>query len=311
MKWEQTKLFIPEHESVDAVTPIIVSASRRCDLPAFQSEKFLKDLEREYTVVKNPFSGNAGYVSFSKTRLFVFWTKNPKPFLPVLKKLMEQGINLYFQFTLNDYDTERYEKGLPPLSERITTFRQLSQMIGAEKVIWRFDPLMVTDQIPLQVLFGRIEKIAVQLTGYTRQLVFSFADIVGYRSVSQNLQKLDVHYRDFDNWMMFEAANYLSDLGKKCGLRVSTCSEEIDFNGLGISHNRCIDDRLIARLFPNDQQLMNFIFGQNPVSDNNPNYTKIRDRGQRKTCGCIMSKDIGEYGDCKYGCNYCYARRNV
>jgi hypothetical protein len=307
MQWERSKLII-SGEEVDVVEPIIVSASRRCDIPAFQTKKFKDDLVRGFTIVKNPFSGKPSYISFSKTRLFVFWTKNPKPFFPIIEILQKHGIHFYFQFTLNDYELEGYEKGLPTISERIKTFQQLSKMIGAEKVIWRFDPLLVTDKLSLDELFLRIENIAHQLVGFTNQLIFSFADILDYKKVKRNFEKNGINYIDFEHEKMVKTAQFLSALGKKDGLRVSTCSEEIDFSAFGISHNRCIDDRLIASLFQEDADLMKFIFGKYPTAAINPNYPRIRDRGQRKTCGCILSKDIGSYSECRFGCVYCYAR---
>ncbi len=308
MKWETVKLSLPGRETVEASAPVIISASRRCDIPAFQSRKFTDDLNRGYAIVPNPYTGKPGYISFEKARLFVFWTKYPKPFFPVLEHLRERSINFYFQFTLNDYEKEGYEKGLPSLEERIESFISLSGRYGAWRVIWRFDPLLLTDRLSLPELLSRIETIARKLSPHTHRLVFSFADIVGYHKVDQNMNRMGINYLDFSREQMVQTAQFLAQVGKEYEMEVSTCCEAIDLTPLGITPNRCIDNRLIARLFPDDRELMDLILGKYPVEEVDLNYSIIRDRGQRRNCGCILSKDIGAYRQCKFGCVYCYAR---
>ena len=129
------------------------------------------------------------YISFKKVKAIVFWTKNPKPILPYLKELDERGIHYYFQVTLNDYVKEGFEPNVPSVEQRVETFKQLSEMIGKEKVIWRFDPLILTPEITPRVLLSRIWKVGNMLNGYTDKLVFSFVDVLAYRKVQNNLIK--------------------------------------------------------------------------------------------------------------------------
>ena len=176
-------------EQVEALAPIIISASRSTDIPAFYVKWFFNRLAKGYCVWYNPFNRRKMYVSFERCKAIVFWTKNPKPILPYLHELDRRGIHYYFQFTLNDYVSEGFEPNVPSVTQRVETFRELSEMIGKERVIWRFDPLIITPSITPRVLLSRIWKIGNQLKGYTDKLVFSFVDVKAYRKVQNNLIK--------------------------------------------------------------------------------------------------------------------------
>ena len=161
----------------EEVAPVILSASRSTDIPAFYAKWFFDRLAEGYCVWTNPFNQQKMYVSFKQCKVIVFWTKNPKPILPYLHELDERGIHYYFQVTLNDYEQEGFEPNVPALEERIDTFHQLSGMIGHERVIWRFDPLICTSELTPRMLLTRMEKIGNRLKGYTDKLVFSFVDV--------------------------------------------------------------------------------------------------------------------------------------
>ena len=152
-------------------TPQIVSASRSTDIPAFYSDWFFDRLDNGYCAWTNPFNGVRSYVSFQNTRFIVFWSKNPKPLLSYLDRLEEKKIGCYIQYTLNDYENDRLEIGVPKLSSRIETFKTLVEKLGKGHVIWRFDPLMLTEDIDISVLLSRIKNIGDQLKGYTEKMV--------------------------------------------------------------------------------------------------------------------------------------------
>ncbi|NTV67615.1 MAG: DUF1848 domain-containing protein, partial [Chlorobaculum sp.] len=188
--WEKLPLRIETGETVEAVAPVIVSASRATDIPAFQTEWFIARLRAGYAEWRNPFNPRqTQYVSFRKTRAVIFWSKNPAPLLPCLPEIEAMGLNYYFQFTLNEYEAEGLEPGLPPLAERVETFRRLAERIGPERVIWRFDPLVLTERITADSLLDRISRLAGLLCGCTRKLVISFADIQRYRAVRRRLSR--------------------------------------------------------------------------------------------------------------------------
>ncbi len=312
-EWKKVEIVTERGERVLAQAPVIVSASRATDIPAFYADWFMERLRKGYLRWTNPFNGKPLYVSFAKTRAIVFWTKNPQPILRHLDELKERGLNFYFQYTLNDYDDERLEPNVLSVEQRIKTFQALSDTIGTDRVIWRFDPLLITDKTPIDVLFTKVCDLAERLKGMTRRLVFSFADIMNYRSVGSNLKKAGFCAREFTHEEKLAFAQRLSEANKRngWGLTLATCAEDIDLEKYGIEHNRCIDDRLLIRNFSHDVELMEFL-GVSPQLDlfsepKKDSYSQLKDKGQRLACGCIRSKDIGEYNTCPHRCLYCYA----
>ena len=308
--------------------PLIVSASRSTDIPAFYADWFFHRLKVGYSAWTNPFNGVKSYVSYQDTHFIVFWSKNPRPLLSHLDYLKERNIGCYIQYTLNDYEKEGLERGVPKLSERIDTFKQLVNKVGKGRVIWRFDPLLLTDDISINTLLSKIEFIGDYLQGYTEKLVFSYADILSYRKVRANLEKSHIPYHEWTELQMLEFAERLAELNKKWGYTLATCGEKVDLQQFGIEHNHCVDDALIIRFAYEDKKLMDFLkvkmfpmpvpnlFGESESLPEDaiilPNNTYAthgdnRDKGQRLFCGCIVSKDIGEYNTCPHLCEYCYA----
>lgn len=314
-QWEKGEIEIGSNAKVLAQMPVIISASRSTDIPAFYADWFFERFNKGYVRWTNPFSGKDLYVSFAKTRMIVFWSKNPRKILPYLKELDERRVNYYFQFTLNDYDDEGLEPGVPSLAERIDTFKALSDLIGPGRVNWRFDPLILTDKISLPSLVEKVGLLGDKLASYTKRMVFSFADISSYARVSGNLKKAGINAIEWTPEAMLQMAKDISKLNSIWRLKVGTCAEEIDIpDEFGIRHNRCIDDHQMVEEFSSDEVLMKWIGARFIPGDLyersdrwEPSEHKNKDSGQRLGCGCIMSKDIGEYNTCPHLCHYCYA----
>lgn len=316
MSWGKIQITKNDGAIVEAQAPVIISASRSTDIPAFYADWLMSRVKEGYVQWKNPFNGVPLYVAFQNARLFVFWSKNPKPMLKHLDYLDDNSLNYYFQFTLNDYDVEKLESQVPKVQYRIETFQTLSERIGKEKVIWRFDPLILTDRIGVDELLRKTENIGNQLRNYTDKMVFSFADIALYKKVQSNLQKNHIKYREFDEQTMNEYAAGLQELNKNWGFEIGTCAERIPLEKYEITHNKCVDDDLMIKLFSEDKVLMDFLGVKiTPPDIFNPDSTILKsknnkDKGQRQFCGCIISKDIGEYNTCPHLCEYCYANAN-
>lgn len=302
-------------EEISAQNPIIISASRSTDIPAFYAKWFINRLRAGYCVWYNPFNQQPMYVAFKNTKAVVFWSKNPKPLIPYLDELDERGIHYYFQFTLNDYDSEKLEPNVSSMEKRIETFQELSNKIGKEKVIWRFDPLIMSDKIGIDELLNKVENIGTQLKGYTEKLVFSFADIGNiYKKVENNLKRLNINYREFTPQTMNEFAKGLQELNKNWHFSLATCAEQIDLKQYGVEHNRCIDGELMKRIFAEDTDFVYYLsYGKMPKKNSlfpteiPKKEVNLKDKGQRKICGCMISKDIGMYNTCPHFCVYCYA----
>ncbi len=329
MNWNKVQVVTENGDRVMAQAPVIISASRSTDIPAFYSEWFIERLKKGHIAWKNPYNGKKYYVSFENARAFIFWSKNPKPLMKHLGYLDEHGYNYYFQYTLNDYENDNLELSLLPLQNRIDTFIELSEKIGKEKVIWRFDPYILTKTTGVEELLRRTENIGNQLKGYTDKLVFSFIDIEIYKKVKKNLISLPEQPVEFTEKTMNELAAGLMELNKKWKFEIGTCAEKIDLDKYGIIHNKCIDDDLMVKLFSNDKKLMDFIGYEPAVQTSmfdtikkdqvkiNPDnkiaykFKAGKDKGQRLACGCIMSKDIGQYNTCIHDCVYCYANTSM
>jgi hypothetical protein len=308
LQHESSPLTLPDGTAITASLPVIVSASRATDIPAFFPDWLMNRLRAGYCAWINPFNAQQKvYVAFRRTRAIVFWSKNPRPLMEHLDEIDRMGIGYYFQFSLNDYESEGIEPGVPALSHRIETFRRLADRIGSNRVIWRFDPLLLSDHITVDELLSRLFRLADQLRGATEKLVFSFADISAYRKVKANLGRSGGGYREFTEEEKLRFAEGLAPLKKEAGLRLATCAETIDLSCYGVEHNKCIDDELLAGLYPEDQSLMQFLGqGQEDMFSGGAT-VGLKDIGQREECGCILSKDIGAYNTCPHLCSYCYA----
>lgn len=324
---EKVKIIRDDGSVVEGIAPVIISASRSTDIPAFYAKWFINRLKAGYCVWYNPFNQQPMYISFAKTKVVVFWTKNPEPIIPFLPELDKRGIHYYFQVTLNDYVDEGFEPNVGSVEHRVEVFKHLSSLIGKEKVIWRFDPLIVTPNLSPRQLLSKVYHIGNQLRGYTDKLVFSFIDVKAYRKVQNNLIKETQFYSRENVEEAEPSGAYLKELidglaklrdhWKDEGwyLTLATCGESIDLNKYGIEHNRCIDGELMERLFPGDKELLYYLrTGKLPEPDLFGNIPDIpverkdlKDKGQRKVCGCMISKDIGMYNTCRHFCVYCYA----
>lgn len=319
---------LSKNKSSQATTPVIVSASRSTDIPAFYAKWFINRLAAGYAVWYNPFNQQPMKISFDKTKVVVFWTKNPAPLIPYLEELDRRGIHYYFQFTLNDYEAEGFEPNVPVLAERVETFRKLASLIGKERVIWRFDPIIMTSRLQPRDILKKVWKVGNLIKGCTEKLVFSFADVTNYRKVQNNLIKdTDIFTRETIEMAepneeqiqeIVEGLVKLREHWKKedgWDLMLATCAEKIDLEQYGVEHNKCIDGDLMERLFADDKELVYYLrtgklpepdlFGEIPQL---PLESKtLKDKGQRKLCGCMISKDIGMYNTCRHLCVYCYA----
>lgn len=264
---------------------MILSVSRRTDIPAFYSDWFIRRLRENVVWVRNPMN----YHSISEIRLspevvdcIVFWSKNPQPLFKYLNEI-ESQYKFYFQYTINAYEKDM-EPNLPLLEERIHNFIYLSEKYGKEKVIWRYDPIVLTEKYTIDWHVKQFEYISKKLNGYTDACVFSFIDV--YEKNKGNLSKLKL--REITKEEILKISEKLSSLAANNKMELRTCSEDVDLRNLGIKKSCCVDPMLIANII-------------------NCRIKAVKDKNQRASCGCVESIDIGQYNTCKHGCVYCYA----
>ncbi|MCI8670312.1 MAG: DUF1848 domain-containing protein [Lachnospiraceae bacterium] len=264
---------------------MIVSASRRTDIPCYYSEWFYNRIKEGFLYVRNPMNFHqVSRIDLSPEIVdcIVFWTKNPKPMMSRLEELGEY--KYYFQFTLTGYgrDIEPYVPHKK--KEMIPVFRELSHRIGSSGVIWRYDPILFNDIYTEEYHIKAFAQIAGALKGYTKKCVISFVDI--YSKNKRNMTDLKINEKNPIELAAF--AGKLSEISHQHGIQIATCAENIDLQQYGIEHNCCIDKSLIEEITGCKIQA-------------------VKDKNQRKECGCIESVEIGTYDSCKNGCRYCYA----
>ncbi|MBU1038513.1 MAG: DUF1848 domain-containing protein [Candidatus Omnitrophica bacterium] len=262
----------------------IISVSRRTDIPAFYSEWFMNRIRAGYCTVPNPFNAKqVSYVSLKPqdVRAIVFWTRDPRPLIKYLPELDRGGYKYYFQQTIIGYPRSIDPKS-PPVQGAVKTFQELSKLIGREKVIWRYDPILLSDIISFEWHVKRLSFLIERLKDYTNRLIISFID--PYRKMTTRMDREISAYNRLIKWIGKRAG--------EAGIEAQSCAEEADLKKYGITHGKCIDDGLIAKI--TDLKLI-----------------LKKDPRQRKLCGCVVSKDIGVNNTCLFGCKYCYATGNI
>jgi DNA repair photolyase len=265
---------------------MIISASRRTDIPAFYGKWFTERIKEGYTEVRNPYNPNLiRKISLQPADVdcIVFWTRNPGPFLKVLPLL--RPYPFYFLFTITPYGHD-LEPKVPDKNSIGETFRRLSDIIGKERVIWRYDPIIFSDTMDLYYHIRVFEDMAKALSACTSKCVISF--LTFYNKIVRKL--MDHKIRQPETQEMTSLMKSLSHIGHAYGLEIASCASEIAGEEYGVKPNRCIDNEFISHL-----------------SGKILPYSK--DKNQRVACGCHESVDIGTYNSCGYQCLYCYANK--
>lgn len=267
---------------------MILSVSRRTDVPAYYRDWFFKRIEEGYACVRNPFNFHqVSRISLKPEVVdcIVFWTKNPVPMferLPFLDPYM-----YYFQFTLTGYGRD-VEPGLPDKKQvLIPAFQTLAETIGAERVVWRYDPIFFNARYTPQYHLKAFSEMAEALEGYTKRVVISFLDY--YPKIKKNLEMLECE--DLEEESLGRFAGELARTARAHRMEIVTCAEKADLKKYGIAHGSCVDGELIRRLCGYSLDVK-------------------KDKNQRSECGCVESIDIGAYDTCPHGCLYCYANQS-
>lgn len=267
---------------------MILSVSRRTDIPNYYSEWFYNRIKEGFVYVRNPMNVHqVSRIGLSPDVVdcIVFWTKNPEPMLERLDEL--SAYPYYFQFTLTGYGRD-IEANVPQKKEKmIPVFQRMSDRIGSKRVIWRYDPILFTKTYTPEYHLKAFGQIADALRGYTDKCVISFVD--AYAKNRKNMERIGAY--SIQRSLLLNFAGRLSAIAHENGMTVVSCAENIDLSGCGIGHNCCIDPKLIEEI-------------------TGCRISVGKDKNQRTECGCAESIDIGAYNTCKNGCKYCYANES-
>lgn len=268
---------------------MILSASRRTDIPSFYSEWFMNRLKAGYAITKNPMNPSQVsrvILSSENVDCIVFWTKDPLPMMNRLTELDSMGYHYYFQFTITPYGNQ-IERNLRDKKDIMRTFRQLSDRLGKERVIWRYDPILINDELTAGYHIDHFTWLCNELKGYTDQCIISFVDLYSKVSKSAKAGIIGV----IAEQEMHDLSRSLSEIGASCGIELRACCEKLDLSEDGVKPAACIDIDSIERICGH------------PIREK-------KDKSQRPSCECIQSVDIGVYNTCMNGCLYCYANHS-
>ncbi len=264
---------------------MIISASRRTDIPAFYSEWLFNRIKEGYVLVRNPMNiHQIGRINLSPDVVdgIVFWTKNPVPMIERLPEL--DNYTYYFQFTLTAYDRD-IEPNIPSKNKIIIPgFQKLSKIIGKDRIIWRYDPIFFNDHYTMEYHCKYFKVLASKLGNYTEKCTVSFLDL--YKNTTRNISSLNIQPENIE--MQKEIMQRFSEIAAEYGIYIDTCAERIDLGALQIAHACCIEKERFERI-------------------SNCRLKLGKDPNQRPECGCVASIDIGTYNTCRHGCLYCYA----
>lgn len=267
---------------------MVLSVSRRTDIPTYYSDWFYERVREGFCYVRNPMNPrrvSKVVLSPEVVDCIVFWTKNPEPMLGRLSELSEYAF--YFQFTLTGYGKD-VERNVPDKKgQMIPVFRRLAGQIGSERVVWRYDPILFTKRYSPEYHVRAFTQIAEALSGYTKRCVISLVDT--YAKNKKGMERLGAYELPEEEWRA--VAGELSGIAHRCGMGIASCAEKADLSDCGIGHSSCIDRGLIEELIGCPIQAR-------------------KDANQRRECGCVESIDIGSYHTCRNGCLYCYANQS-
>lgn len=267
---------------------MILSVSRRTDVPSYYSKWFLNRIKEGFLYVRNPMNPKQiSRIDLSPEVVdcIVFWTKNPAPMLEGLDELA--AYSYYFQFTLTGYGKD-VECNIPHKKEQmIPIFQRLSEKIGAKRVVWRYDPILFNETYSPEYHLKAFEQIAIALKGYTKKCVISFVD--EYAKNRKSMQALKVY--QLPERELGDFVRKLGIIAKENEMVIASCAEYMNLEPYGVVPSSCIDKELIEELI-------------------GCKLKASKDKGQRPECGCVESVEVGAYNTCKNGCKYCYANHS-
>ncbi|MBN1937998.1 MAG: DUF1848 domain-containing protein [Candidatus Aminicenantes bacterium] len=271
---------------------MIISASRRTDIPSYFARPFMDAVRTGFIEVPHPWNPRiTSRVSLRPEDVdgIVFWTRDPRPLVPFLEELEIRGFSYYFQFTLMDNPPFLDPDG-PGFRETAAAFRELAERTGPDRLVWRYDPIVLSNRTGPAFHRERFEEISAALAGSTRRVMISLVDF--YRAAARRFRALEadgIVVRQPSPEDLAELIPPLASCAERRGMEIWSCAEEVGLASFGVHPGKCVDAGLLSRLT-----------GRPLPSRKDPR--------QRKTCGCDESRDIGVYGTCRRGCIYCYAQ---
>lgn len=265
---------------------MIINTGGRTDTVQYYSEWLLKRFSEGYVLSRNPLFSNkvTRYeLTPDKVDCVVFCSKNYKPILPSLHEITDK-FNTYFHCTITAYGKD-VEPGVPDIEESMETLIKLSEIVGKQRIAWRYDPALLTDNYTIKRHFETFERMAKTLAPYIDRCIFSFVEM--YKKLETNMPELLI----MSESDMDILAKGLGEIAEKYGIFIQTCGTNGDFSQYRIHSSGCMT--------------LDILGGANGIA-----FKNLKHKGMRQGCHCIESRDIGAYDTCMNGCKYCYANKN-
>ena len=265
---------------------MIINTGARTDTVQYFTPWLLKRFEEGYVLSRNPLFPNkvTRYELTPETVDCVeFCSKNYRPILNDLHKITER-FHTHFQYTITAYGKD-IEPGVPSIDESIRTLLELEKLVGAKRICWRYDPVLLTERYTIDVHLKTFEFMASQLAGHVDRCIFSFVEM--YKKLSVNMPELiPLTPSDKDT-----LAKGLGEIAGKYDIHIQTCGTNGDYRHYGIHPSGCMTLQILG-------------------DANGIVFRKRKHRGTREGCHCIESRDVGAYDTCLNGCKYCYANKS-
>ncbi|MBN2157611.1 MAG: DUF1848 family protein [Candidatus Lokiarchaeota archaeon] len=283
---------------MDLVKSDVISCSRRTDIPAFLMNWIQEQINQRYVKVVNPFNRSIiSMVSLDPTDViaWVWWSKNFGPWIEVFKedpRLFTQYPIHIFNFTINS--VSELESGLKiPLKDRFDQLNWLVSTFGRHNVQVRFDPIVLYEKYEKNGIYSNLTDFEQIISSVSkigiREIIFSFVQV--YSKVKKRMHRRGKKILELSTEQKKEELGSLLEICNKYGIVMKACCHPDLVGYKGIRQAHCINGDLIYELSKGKIQLQ-------------------KDKGQRKSCECQKSRDIGGYTGiftCKHNCDYCYA----
>lgn len=265
---------------------MIINTGGRTDTVQFYTEWLLKRFEEGYVMSRNPLFPNkvARYeLTPDKIDCVVFCSKDYRPILNDITKITER-FNTYFHYTITAYGKD-VEPRVPSIEQSIETLKELSSIVGKQRIAWRYDPILLTEKYSIQTHLDTFERIAKEISSYVDRCIFGFVEM--YVKLSVNMPEII----PLTNEDMDKLSKGLGEISKRNGLTIQTCGTNGDYTKYGIQRSGCMTLEMLGKA-------------------NGVEFKQLKHKGMRPGCSCIESRDIGAYDTCMNGCKYCYANTN-
>jgi DNA repair photolyase len=267
----------------------LISASRRTDIPAFYAAWFMERVRVGTVSWVNPYRGGVSTISLlpEDVAAIVFWTRNFSPMMPHLNELEDRGHRWLVHFTLTGLP-RRFETHVPSVKAAVRQMHRLAARVGAERILWRYDPILVSRECDLDDHRVGFTRLARALQGATRQCTVSFVEIYG--KVRRSFEKRGLPLPEAGPENRRRLVDELAGIASSHGITLKACCSD-ELLGRGVEKARCVDRRQVVGIWPSLK-------------------LEAPPAPSREECGCTRSYDIGAYDSCLHGCVYCYATRD-